>query len=290
MPTCSYKLKGNTVGKRMKNERVMFTPTIDWMREAYDAFNAMFFKGKLPHDIEFKLVNAKTFGGDARYWKNKRRTKECTMKNHDWYVGTFRIRLSTFYNNITKHEAELLMLHEMIHIYQFSHLPFSEWNGSGIRGCHGYTFTEWIDRIKEMSGGNYVVNIYCNEGGYPTHNFSDSDYIKALRTERREFALVIKPRVPDPDDKYLVFYKIFKNKDLCGKSVAKVRQNYPSSQVLSIFTAGPNIKDYTRSFWEDPRHSGVDSGEWQVGDYSELLKMHGNGVITMKAFPKEKQK
>lgn len=48
MPTCSYKLKGNTVGKRMKNERVMFTPTIDWMREAYDAFNAMFFKGSSP--------------------------------------------------------------------------------------------------------------------------------------------------------------------------------------------------------------------------------------------------
>ena len=49
----------------MKNERVMFTPTIDWMREAYDKFNAMFFKGKLPANVEFKLVNAKTFGGDA---------------------------------------------------------------------------------------------------------------------------------------------------------------------------------------------------------------------------------
>lgn len=274
----------------MKNERVMFTPTIDWMRKAYDTFNAMFFKGKLPNDIEFKFVNAKRFGGDARYWQCNRRTKECTIKNHEWYVGKFRIRLSTFYNNITRHEAELLMLHEMIHIYQFSHLPLSEWNGSGIRGCHGYTFTEWIDRIKEMSNGKYVVSIYCNEGGYPTHNFTESDYIKALRKERWEFALVVKPRVTDPVDKYLVFYKIFKNKDLCGKSVSKVMRDYPSLQVLSIFTAGPNIKDYTRSFWQYPRHSGVDTGEWQVADYSKLLKMYENGVITMKAFPKEKQK
>ena len=135
----------------MKNERVMFEPTIEWMREVYDAFNTMFFKRKLPNEIEFEFVNAKRFGGDARFWKSNMRTKECTMKNHGWYVGSFRIRLSTFYNNITRHEAELLMLHEMIHIYQFSNLPLSEWNGSGIRGCHGYTFTEWIDRIKEMS-------------------------------------------------------------------------------------------------------------------------------------------
>lgn len=182
------------------------------------------------------------------------------------------------------------MLHEMIHIYQFSNLPFSEWNGSGIRGCHGYTFTEWIDRIKEMSNGKYVVRIYCNEGGYPTHNFTNADFIKALRKERMEFALVTKPRVTDQEDKYLVFYKIFKNKDLCGKSVVKVMHDYPSLQVLSIFMAGPNLKDYTRSFWEDPRHYGVDTGKWQVGDYRELLKMHENGVITMKAFPKEKQK
>lgn len=274
----------------MKNERVMFEPTIEWMREVYDAFNTMFFKRKLPNEIEFKFVNAKTFGGDARFWKNKRRTKECTIKNNGWYVGSFRIRLSTFYNNITRHEAELLMLHEMIHIYQFSNLPLSEWNGSGIRGCHGYTFTEWIDRIKEMSNGKYVVRIYCNEGGYPTHNFTNSDFIKALRKERMEFAMVIKPRVTDQEDKYLVYYKIFKNKDLCGKSVVKVMHDYPSLQVLSIFTAGPNLKDYTRSFWEDPRHYGVDTGKWQVGDYRELLKMHENGVITMKAFPKEKQK
>ena len=274
----------------MKNERVMFTPTIDWMRKAYDKFNAMFFKGKLPDDIEFGFVNAKTFGGDARYWKNKRRTRECTMKNHEWYVGTFRIRISTFYNNITKHEAELILLHEMIHIYQFSQVKFSEWNGSGIRGCHGYTFTEWIDRIKDMSNGKYVVNIYCNEGGFPTHKFTDEDYIKALKYHRGEFALVIMPKEPDPTDKYLVWYKIFKNKDLCGKSVLRVMKNYKNSKVLSIFKPGPNIKEYTTSFWEDPRHSGVDSGEWQVGDYSKLLKMHGKGAITMKGFPKETTK
>ena len=65
----------------MKNERVMFTPTIDWMRESYDKFNAMFFKGKLPANVEFKLVNAKTFGGDARYWKNERRTSPSTRLN-----------------------------------------------------------------------------------------------------------------------------------------------------------------------------------------------------------------
>lgn len=274
----------------MKNERVMFTPTIDWMRKAYDKFNTMFFKGKLPDDIEFGFVNAKTFGGDARYWKHKRRTRECTMKNHEWYVGTFRIRISTFYNNITKHEAELILLHEMIHIYQFSQVKFSEWNGSGIRGCHGYTFTEWIERIKKMSNGKYVVNIYCNEGGFPTHTFTDADYIKGLKTHRGEFALVIMPKKPDPTDKYLVWYKIFKNKDLCGKSILRVMNNYENSKVLSIFKPGPNIKEYTTSFWEDPRHSGVDSGDWQVGDYSKLLEMRNKGVITMKGFPKEKQK
>lgn len=274
----------------MKNERVMFTPTIDWMRKAYDKFNAMFFKGKLPDDIEFDFVNAKTFGGDARYWKNKRRTRECTIKNHDWYVGTFRIRLSTFYNNITKHEAELILLHEMIHIYQFSQVKLSEWNGSGIRGCHGYTFTEWIDRIKQMSNGKYVVNIYCNEGGFPTHKFTDKDYLNALKNNRREFALVIMPKEPDPTDKYLVWYKIFKNKDLCGKSILRVMNNYPNSKVLSIFKPGPNIKEYTTSFWEDPRHFRVDSGEWQVGDYSKLLKMHKKGTITMRGFDEEIKK
>lgn len=274
----------------MGTERVMFTPTIEWMRKAYDNFNAMFFGGKLPAKIEFGLVKAKTFGGDARYWKNEKRTRECTMKNHEWYVGTFRIRLSTYYNNITMHEAEQLLLHEMIHIYQFSRLPFSEWNGSGNRGCHGYTFVEWIDRIREKSGGKYNVSIYCNEGGFPTHNFSDEDYIKTLKYNRGEFALVIKPKVTDPDDKYLVWYKIFKNKDLCGKSILEVMRHYPSSEVLSIFKPGPNIKGYTQSFWEDPRHSAVDSGEWQVGDYSKLLKLNLNGVITMKGFPKETKK
>lgn len=274
----------------MKNGRVMFVPTIEWMRESYDKFNAMFFKGKLPANVEFKLVNAKTFGGDARYWKNERRTKECTMKNHEWYVGTFRIRLSTFYNNITQHEAEQLLLHEMIHIYQFSRIKFSEWNGSGIRGCHGYTFSEWIERIKEMSNGKYVVSVYCNEGGFPRHRFTDDDYLRTMKFNRGEFALVIKPNVTDPDDKYLVWYKIFKNKDLCGKSILHVMKNYTRSHVFSIFKPGPNIKGYTKSFWEDPRHSGVDSGDWQVGDYSKLLRLSENGVITMKGFPKETTK
>lgn len=271
----------------MSNERVMFTPTIEWMREAYDTFNNMFFNGKLPHDIEFSFVNAKTFGGDARYWKNSRRTKECTMKNHEWYVGRFRIRLSTFYNNITKHEAELILLHEMIHIYQFTQLKFSEWNGSGIRGCHGYTFTEWIDKIRRMSNGKYVVRVYCIEDGFPAHVFTDEDYIKSLKRHSGEFALVIMPKTPDPENKYLVWYKIFKNKDLCGKSYLRVRNKYENIKVLAIFTPGPNIKEYTTSFWEDPRHSGVDSGEWQVGDYSKLLHMSNIGAITMKCFPKE---
>jgi hypothetical protein len=274
----------------MKNERVMFTPTIDWMRKAYDKFNTMFFSGKLPDDIEFKFVYTKRFGGDARFWQNKRRTRECTIKNHDWYVGMFRIRISTFYNNITKHEAELILLHEMIHIYQFSNIKFSEWNGRGIRGCHGYTFTEWIERIRKMSNGKYEVNIYCNEGGFPTHTFTERDYIQTLKTHRGEFALVIMPKEPDPTDKYLVWYKIFKNKDLCGKSILRVMNNYKHYKLLSIFKPGPNLKGYTISFWEDPRHSGVDSGEWQVGDYSKLLKMNENGYITMKGFPQENEK
>jgi hypothetical protein len=274
----------------MDIERKLFSPTPEWMRTVYEKFNRMFFDNVLPHDIDFEVSNTTSMLADARYWCNSRRAKNCTIKNHGLYFGLFRIRISKYYDNMTEHEAEELMAHEMIHIYQFAFIDKKEWNSHGRQSSHGWTFTEWVDKIRRISGGKCIVSpTYEPVGSYPKHTIREREYELAENKAADEMGLVVFPTERDPKDPYHVCYRIFKSKALCNKAKKFIESSYKDWKPLAIFKSGENLHGYTYFFYGKPRKNAYNAGNWESVDYRELIMMDRSGVIKLKQFPKEKK-
>ena len=108
----------------------------EWAKRKYNEFNTRFFGGRLPKNISFEMSGTTNAVGDA----------SCIVSNMpspgsvqvgDNFVGKLKIRLSSYFNDITETEAEEVLLHEMIHIWQYVTIPKAQWGAN----MHGTSFT-----------------------------------------------------------------------------------------------------------------------------------------------------
>ena len=83
------------------------TPTVDYLRQAFDHYNALIFGGKLPVP-KLKLSRAKTRLGQMAC-KRKMRLGRTTY--YDYCIS-----VSNYYQ-LTKEEIDDVLIHEMIHLY-----------------------------------------------------------------------------------------------------------------------------------------------------------------------------
>ena len=124
--------------------------TSEWAKRKYNEFNSRFFGGKLPKDIQFEMSGTQNAVGDA----------SCVVSNMpsagsiqvgDNYVGKLKIRLSSYFNDITETEAEEVLLHEMIHYSILSRQLKDE-------SAHGPLFRRMMDDINRRFGRHITVS------------------------------------------------------------------------------------------------------------------------------------
>lgn len=125
----------------------------EWAKRKYKGFNSRFFAGKLPNDIEFEMSGTTNAVGDASCIVSNKPSPGCIPVG-DTFVSNLKIRLSGYFNDITETEAEEVLLHEMIHIWQYVTIPKPQWGAN----MHGASFTTKMNEINRMSGGKYNVS------------------------------------------------------------------------------------------------------------------------------------
>ena len=107
--------------------------TADWIKHNYEKFNKLYFDGELPK-IEFKVMRSRNSWGYAGY----------TIEDDGTITPDF-ISISTYYD-CPEHVLECTLLHEMIHIkdYTFNKFHF----GIGVRyDAHGAWFMNEAKRF-----------------------------------------------------------------------------------------------------------------------------------------------
>lgn len=124
----------------------------EWAKRKYNEFNSRFFSGKLPKDIKFEMSGTTNAVGDASCIVSNMPSAD-GIQVGDTYVSRLKIRLSSYFNDITEKEAEEVLLHEMIHIWQYVTIPKAQWGAN----LHGTSFTNKMNEINRMSGGKYNV-------------------------------------------------------------------------------------------------------------------------------------
>ena len=118
------------------------TPTVEYLEERFDSFNASCFEGALPR-IPIKLSRARSFVGRLQYkpirnWRGK-------------VVGGegFVIRISTKFD-LPEVETEDTLIHEMIHYWIVL-------NGLQDSSTHGRIFRAKMKEINEAYMKNILV-------------------------------------------------------------------------------------------------------------------------------------
>jgi len=145
-----------------------FLPDQEWLRNHYILFNKEYFNNELQIIPKFIMNNMKGATGQAVVYYSRFQTPDFNIKTKDGlFAGDTAIKISTYFNTMDEHQYECVLLHEMIHIYQYYMLPKSEW----ARDAHGYTFEHWIDIINAKSDGKYIIT-KTNTISY--HKFGES--------------------------------------------------------------------------------------------------------------------
>lgn len=129
-----------------------FIPTVTWMKTNYDKFNRKFFQNSLPDsaNVKFELSSTQDALGDAS--------------------TDMKIRMSRYYNNMTETEAANVLLHEMIHIWQYTNQDPQYWNSN--QKAHGAKFLEICRHINDDSNHVYNVTPVCDDPAGSRHDNS----------------------------------------------------------------------------------------------------------------------
>lgn len=123
------------------------TPTLDYIRQKFNEFNRLCFKGELP-DVPIRLSNARTFLGQLAY--KKRRTWTGKIEYYD-YVLKISTRV-----DMPEREVEDTILHEMIHYY-------IKVNNIKDSSTHGRVFRQIMNSINSRFGRNITVSYKLSE-------------------------------------------------------------------------------------------------------------------------------
>ncbi|WP_077196240.1 SprT-like domain-containing protein [Prevotella ihumii] len=115
--------------------------TIDYLHEAFDKYNHLYFKGELTKPT-LKLSKAKTTLGQLRF-KRKKSFGRTTLYD-------FTIAISTYYN-LSQEEIDDVIIHEMIHYYI---------RNKGIQDTspHGEVFCRMMNAINKQYGRHITIS------------------------------------------------------------------------------------------------------------------------------------
>lgn len=115
--------------------------TIDFLKDCFDTFNRLCFDSSLPVP-HFRLSNVRTYLGQMR--------KKVTEKR--WFRKTteYTLTLNTRYP-LEEHEAEDIVLHEMIHYYIML-------NGLRDSCAHGKIFRSMMEQINRQYGRHICIS------------------------------------------------------------------------------------------------------------------------------------
>ena len=91
-----------------------YTPTVDFLKEAYNKLNNMFFNGELPNDMEFKIEKNLDDNGAGHTQANDNYTENCIDIEYVSLNGTLMKSPHSWIETI---------IHEMIHVAEFTEPP-----------------------------------------------------------------------------------------------------------------------------------------------------------------------
>lgn len=136
---------GKAAHRRQKNDSTTprtVTPTVDFIRDQFAAFNARYFGGSLP-EPRFVVNHARTILGQfvcsrKRGWGVfAGRPRDCTIKVSDYF-------------DMPEKEYQNVLLHEMIHY----HIAYNRIKDTSP---HGEKFRAMMERLNEEGGWNIRV-------------------------------------------------------------------------------------------------------------------------------------
>ena len=119
------------------------TPTVEYLEERFDSFNASCFEGALPR-IPIKLSRARSFVGRLQY-KPIRNWRGKVVGGED-----FVIRISTKFD-LPEVETEDTLIHEMIHYWIVL-------NGLQDSSTHGRIFRAKMKEINDLYGRHLTIS------------------------------------------------------------------------------------------------------------------------------------
>ena len=118
-------------------------PTLEYLEERFDTFNAMCFDGALPR-IPIRLSHARSFVGRIQY-KPVRNWRGKVVRCED-----FVLRISTRFD-LSEAETEDTLIHEMIHYW----IAFT---GQRDSSTHGRLFRAKMKEINESYGRHLTIS------------------------------------------------------------------------------------------------------------------------------------
>lgn len=159
-------------------EEDKFVLSTTWMERKFNAFNEMYFNGKLPTPT-FKLNNKKSSHGLCR-----------TVRNFITGDLSFTIFLSKYYNKTTEHEMENVLVHEMIHEANFVFKGFEyiirEGKKAKIKG-HGESFLSEMERINSMGKHKVMITGVSND----KCELNDSEDMRDFTEDLKKYKFII---------------------------------------------------------------------------------------------------
>lgn len=137
------------------------------LEQLFGQFNRAYFGGKLP-EPRLEVDNSRTQLGQFRCDRRRK-----------WPPGTTEmanptIKVSAYYD-LPQHEAESILLHEMIHYY-------IAWSGQCDTAPHGQLFRQWMDRLNGEHGWNIRVSVPTDGLAVAEHNRKKDYLVLALET------------------------------------------------------------------------------------------------------------
>lgn len=131
-------------------------PTLPYIQQHFDAYNARFFNGSLP-PIPIKLSNARTFLGKVTFVKRRNFSLTSWLFSSgassvgEWTYSNFKLRINTRYD-LPEELIQDTILHEMIHYYiAVNHLRDTS--------THGQLFRSEMKRIN-AEGNRHITISY----------------------------------------------------------------------------------------------------------------------------------
>lgn len=110
------------------------TITREFLTKRFNEFNSKYFNNEIPM-VHFEFSNTRNNLG--RYTK-----------------ATHSIRITTYYKNITEHDVEEILIHEMVHAWQHS----TNHEDRGAHYSHGVNFYRKADMINRMSNHKFHIS------------------------------------------------------------------------------------------------------------------------------------